>query len=176
MIKTSWNLRAPDGNHVRAESAFRTRLRDEAFSHTRACDRLPGAPVQRQVSCRTSQRKLVGGGVASPGFPSTPGDASGRPWPTCTQMLARPTLALGIPFAQLKKLSRSPENSVPSATGQTRLRREARAARGPRAPGGHRLALPARCVAQAQVCNLFPRRGRKNDYFLREDVHSISSL
>lgn len=100
----------------------------------------------------------------------------GRPWPTCTQTLARPTLALGIPFAQLKKLPRSPENSVPSAAGQTRLRREAWAVHGPRAPGGHRLASPARCVAQAQVCNVFPRRGRKNDYFLREDVHSISSL
>lgn len=48
----------------------RTRVRAIAFQER---------PVQRQVSCRTSRRKLVGGGVASPWFPSTPGDASGAP-------------------------------------------------------------------------------------------------
>lgn len=63
-----------------------------------------------------------------------------------------------------------------SATGQTQSLRKTLAADGKPFQDGHRQRLSAGCTAQSQVCNLFPRRGHKNDYILHKDVHSISSL
>lgn len=87
----------------------------------------------------------------------------GRLGSTCPQMFAWPTFTSGVSFAQLKKLSRSPGISVSPATGQAHFRREAWAVRGPRVPGGHRLAC---------LLNAWP--GLKSAiYFLDGDIKMI---